>query len=65
MVYYHECENRGDEEGEKAQLVISPDFGYGASGSPPAIPPNATLVFDVELISFKAADLVKTGSNFL
>jgi len=52
-------------KGEKAQLVISADYAYGASGSPPAIPPNAVLVFDVELIDFQAADMVKTGSNFL
>jgi FK506-binding protein 1 len=38
--------------GERAYLVCSPDYAYGASGSPPVIPPNSTLVFDVELISF-------------
>ena len=36
--------------GEKADLVIKSEYGYGASGSPPKIPPNATLVFTVELI---------------
>eukprot|EP01012_Entosiphon_sulcatum_P039170 TRINITY_DN5137_c0_g1_i1.p3 TRINITY_DN5137_c0_g1~~TRINITY_DN5137_c0_g1_i1.p3 ORF type:complete len:163 (+),score=33.22 TRINITY_DN5137_c0_g1_i1:96-584(+) len=35
--------------GEKAQLVIRPEKGYGARGVPPAIPPNATLVFDIQL----------------
>jgi peptidylprolyl isomerase len=39
--------------GEKATLEITPEYGYGASGSPPKIPSNATLLFDVELLAFK------------
>jgi peptidylprolyl isomerase len=39
--------------GEKALLEITPEYGYGASGSPPKIPGNATLHFDVELLGFK------------
>lgn len=38
--------------GEKALLEISPEYGYGEMGSPPKIPGNATLVFEVELFGF-------------
>ena len=40
-------------KGEKALLVGQPEFCYGESGSPPAIPPNAVLEFKVELIDFR------------
>lgn len=35
-------------KGEKAVLTFQPDYAYGASGSPPNIPPNATLIFEVK-----------------
>ena len=40
--------------GETCLLICNPEMGYGAAGSPPSIPPNSYLQFEVELLDFSA-----------
>jgi FKBP-type peptidyl-prolyl cis-trans isomerase len=43
----------GMKVGGRRTLTLPPDYGYGAQGFPPDIPPNSTLVFDVELLDVR------------
>lgn len=39
--------------GQRAKLTCSSDFAYGSKGHPGIIPPDATLIFDVELLGLE------------
>lgn len=48
--------------GEIAKITCKPDYAYGSAGSPPEIPPNATLIFEVELVSCRPRKGASLGS---
>ena len=50
--------------GERATLRITSDFGYGSAGAGGAIPPDADLVFDVELLAINGRKAFYTAEEF-
>ncbi|XP_044461421.1 peptidyl-prolyl cis-trans isomerase FKBP20-1 [Mangifera indica] len=48
--------------GEVAKIICKPEYAYGSAGSPPDIPPNATLIFEVELLSCRPRKGTSLGS---
>ena len=48
-------------KGSKWELTIPPELGYGAKGVSGVIPPNATLIFDIELISVNSVAETETA----
>lgn len=45
--------------GELAVFTLQSDYGYGPQGSPPKIPPNAVLIFEIELFDWRLEDLTR------
>lgn len=50
-------------KGEKCILTCGSTYAYGPGGSPPNIPPNATLKFELEMLGWKGQDLSKDGDG--
>ncbi len=56
----------GMEVGERRQLIVPPELGYGLRGAGNIIPPNATLTFDINLIAIRwPPKLTEIDANML
>lgn len=49
------------QRGEVCRLLCKPEYAYGSAGNPPKIPPNASLLFEVELVDFEGEVLSDDG----
>ncbi|MGD9814222.1 MAG: FKBP-type peptidyl-prolyl cis-trans isomerase [Hyphomonadaceae bacterium] len=49
--------------GDEIIATLPPELAYGAAGNPPAIPPNATMRFRIQLIAFQEADGVVVSAQ--
>ncbi|XP_066519466.1 peptidyl-prolyl cis-trans isomerase FKBP5 [Hoplias malabaricus] len=47
------------QKGEVCLLLCKPEYAYGSAGSPPKVPPNSILLFEVELLSYKGEELTE------
>ncbi|KAL9226610.1 hypothetical protein vseg_002402 [Gypsophila vaccaria] len=47
--------------GEIAKITCKPEYAYGSAGSPPDIPPEATLIFEVELLACRPRKGLSAG----
>ena len=63
IVSYHSFPVMKMSLGEKAELNISSDYGYGDEGAGGVIPPNADLVFVVELLKIGAMEAKVSSSS--
>ncbi|KAL2090962.1 hypothetical protein ACEWY4_013225 [Coilia grayii] len=48
-------------KGEICTLLCKPEYAYGSTGNPPKIPPNSSLIFEVELLDFCGEELTEDG----
>ncbi|GFT07650.1 peptidyl-prolyl cis-trans isomerase FKBP4 [Nephila pilipes] len=50
-------------KGEVALFIIQPQYAYGAKGNPPKVPPNMSLMFEIELYDWELEDISPTKSG--